>query len=178
LTDAGAWKFQEMDTPVQRSGRASAAALLVTVALAACGGGDSASDETATVAAPSLPRALAEELALASDEVADLIEAGDGCAASERAAELRERTLAAVESGEVPAELEDPLVTAVEALATEIACEPAATKEDKDDRGKGKAKAKGKDKKNEDEDEGSPDGTTGTTGTTDTETVGTTTEEG
>jgi len=168
-----------MDTPVQRSGRASAAALLVTVALAACGGGDSASDETATAAAPTLPRALAEELALASDEVADLIEAGDGCAASERAAELRERTLAAVESGEVPAELEDPLVTAVEALATEIVCEPAATEEedddDDDDRGQGKGKAKGKDKGEDDDQDDSPDGTTGTTGT---ETVGTTTEEG
>jgi hypothetical protein len=165
-----------MDTPVQRSGRASAAALLVTVALAACGGGDGASDETATAAAPTLPRALAEELALASDDVADLIEAGDGCAASERAAELRERTLAAVESGDVPAELEDPLVTAVEALATEIACEPAATEEEDDDedRGKGKGKAKGKD----DDQDDSPDGTTGTTGTTGTETVATTTEEG
>jgi hypothetical protein len=164
-----------MDTPVQRSGRASAAALLVTVALAACGGGDSASDETATAAAPTLPRTLAEELALASDEVADLIEAGDGCAASERAAELRERTLAAVESGEVPAELEDPLVTAVEALATEIVCEPAATEEeddDDDDRGQGKGKAKGKDKGEDDDQDDSPDGTTGT------ETVGTTTEEG
>ncbi len=167
-----------MDTPVQRSGRASAAALLVTVALAACGGGDSASDETATAAAPTLPRALAEELALASDEVAELIEAGDGCAASERAAELRERTLAAVESGEVPTELEDPLVRAVEALATGIVCEPAATEEDDDeddeDRGKGKGKAKGKDKGEDDEGEDSPDGTT----TTGTETVGTTTEEG
>ena len=160
-----------MDTPVQRSGRASAAALLVTVALAACGGGDSASDETATAAAPTLPRALAEELALASDEVADLIEAGDGCAASERAAELRERTLAAVESGEVPAELEGPLVTAVEALATGIVCQPAATEdeEDDDDEDRGKGKVKGKDKG---EDDDSPNGTT-TTGT-----VGTTTEEG
>lgn len=169
-----------MDTPVQRSGRASAAVLLVTVALAACGGGDSASDETATAAAPTLPRALAEELALASDEVADLIEAGDGCAASEAAADLRERTLAAVESGEVPAELEDPLVTAVEALATEIACEPAATGEEDDDedRGKGKGKAKGKDKGEDDDQNDSPDGTTGTTGTTGTETVATTTEEG
>lgn len=167
-----------MDTPVQRSGRASAAALLVTVALAACGGGDGASDETATTAAPTLPRALAEELALASDEVADLIEAGDGCAASERAAELRERTLAAVESGEVPAELEDPLVTAVETLATEIVCDPAAAEEEDDDedRGKEKDKAKGKDKdKDKGEDDDSPDGATGTTVT---DTVGTTTEEG
>jgi hypothetical protein len=166
-----------MDTPVQRSGRATAAALLVTVALAACGGGDGASDETATAAAPTLPRALAEELALASDEVADLIEAGDGCAASERAAELRERTLAAVEGGDVPAELEDHLVTAVEALATGIVCEPAATEDEEDDdedSGKGKGKAKGKDKGEDDEDDDSPNGTT----TTGTETVGTTTEEG
>jgi hypothetical protein len=165
-----------MDTPVQRSGRASAAALLVTVALAACGGGDGASDETGTAAAPTLPRALAEELALASDEVAELLEAGDGCGASERADELRGRTLAAVESGEVPAELVDPLVTAVEALATGIVCEPAVTGEEDDeddDRGQGKGKAKGKDK-GEDDDEDGPNGTTGT----ETETVGTTTEEG
>jgi hypothetical protein len=171
-----------MDTPVQRSGRASAAALLVTVALAACGGGDGASDETETAAAPTLPRALAEELALASDEVAALLEAGDGCGASERAAELRERTLAAVESGEVPTELEGPLVTAVEALAAGIVCEPTVTDEEDDkddDRDQEKDKAKGKDKdkdkdKDEDDDEDSPDGTT----ETGTETVGTTTEEG
>jgi hypothetical protein len=167
-----------MDTPVQRSGRASAAALLVTVALAACGGDGGASDEVETAAAPTLPRALAEELARASDEVADLIEAGDGCAASERAAELRQRTLAAVDSGDVPSELERPLVTAVERLAAQIVCEPATTEEededdDEGDRGKGKENDKDKDKdKNGDDD--SPDGTTTTT----TETVETTTEEG
>jgi hypothetical protein len=109
--------------------------------------------------------------------VADLIEAGDGCAASDRAAELRERTLAAVESGEVPPELEDPLVTAVEALATEIVCEPVATEEDDEDdedRGKGKGKAKGKDKDDGGDEDDDSNGTTGT----ETETVGTTTEEG
>jgi hypothetical protein len=170
-----------MDTPVHRSGRASAAALVVVVALAACGGDDSASNETETAAAPTLPGALAEELALASDEVADLLEAGDRCAASERAAELRRRTLAAVESGEVPAELEDPLVTAVEALATGIVCEPAPAEEEDDDEeddgnGKAKEKEKKKDKgEGDNEDEDSPDGTTGTTVT---ETAGTTTEEG
>ncbi|MGH3014063.1 MAG: hypothetical protein ACRDNR_02410 [Gaiellaceae bacterium] len=169
-----------MDTPVHRGGRVSAAALAVAVALAGCGGDDSASNETATAAAPTLPRALAEELALASDDVAELLEAGDGCAASERAADLHERTLAAIESGDVPAALEQPLVTAVEGLATRIACEPTTTEEgtdedDEGDRGKGKGKAKGKDK-----DDDNPDGTTGTTGTTGTETVATTTttEEG
>ena len=161
-----------MDTPVHRGGRVWAAALLVAVALAGCGGDESASDETATAAAPTLPRALAEELALASDEVAELLAAGDGCAASERAADLRERTLAAVESGNVPAALEQPLVSAVEGLATRIVCEPATTEEDddQDDRGQGKGKAKGKDK-----DDDTPDGTTGTTETTGTETVETTT---
>ena len=166
-----------MDTPVHRSGRASAAALLVAVALAACGGGDGASDEAETTAAPSLPRALAEELAAASDEVADLLEAGDGCAASERAAELREQALAAVEGGAVPSELERPLATAVERLATQITCEPATTEEDdKDDKDKDKDKDKdegdeGDDDEDEDEDD-SPDVTT----TTPTETSATTTE--
>lgn len=163
-----------MDTPVHRGGRVWAAALLVAVALAGCGGDDSASDETTTAAAPTLPRALAEELALASDEVAELLAAGDGCAASERAADLRERTLAAVESGNVPAALEQPLVSAVEGLATRIVCEPATTEEDddQDDRGKGKGKGKAKGK---DKDDDTPDGTTGTTRTTGTETVETTT---
>jgi hypothetical protein len=117
--------------------------------------------------------------------VAGLLDAGDGCGAAERAAELREQALAAVESGAVPAQLERPLATAVERLATQIVCEPATTEEDEDeedDRGKGKGKAKGKDKdkdkdngedEDEDEDE-SPDGTT----TTETETSATTTEEG
>jgi hypothetical protein len=172
-----------MDTPVHR--RAFAAALLVAVALSACGGDGGASDEAEPPAAPSLPRALAEELAAASDDVAELLEAGDGCAAAERAAELREQALAAVESGAVPPQLERPLATAVERLATQIACEPATTEEDEDDedeRGKGKAKGKDKDKDKdkgdeEDEDDGddeddSPDGTTTT------ETSATTTEEG
>ena len=171
-----------MDTPVQRSGRASAAALVVAVALAACGGDDSASNETETAAAPTLPRALAEELALTSDDVAALLEAGDGCAASERAAELREQTLAAVAGGEVPAELEQPLVSAVERLASRIVCEPSTTEEDdaeEDDddegtrgkgKGKGKDKGKDKDKDKDDDDDDSPNGTT--------ETAETTTEEG
>ena len=165
-----------MDTPAQRFGRASAAALVVAVALAACGGDDGASNEVETAAAPTLPRALAEELALASDDVAELLEAGDGCAASERAADLRERTLAAVESGEVPPELEEPLVTAVERLASRIACEPPVTEdddedEDDDDNGnRGKGKGKGKDKDDGEDDDDSPNGTT--------ETAETTTEEG
>jgi hypothetical protein len=166
-----------MDTPAQRSGRASAAALVVAVALAACGGDDSASTEAETAAAPTFPRALAEELAVASDDVAQLLEAGDGCAASKRAAELREQALAAVDSGDVPPELERPLVTAVERLASRIVCEPASTEdddEDDDERGKGKAKGKDKDKKN-DEDEDDDDSPNGTTTT---ETVETTTEEG
>lgn len=156
---------------MHRSGLVSAAALVVAVALAACGGDDSASDETSTAAAASLPQSVAEELALASDDVAELLEAGDGCAASDRAAELRERTLAAVENGDVPAALEQPLLTAVERLAAQIVCEPATTEEEdeEDDRGKGKGKAKGKDKDDE-EDDDSPNGTT--------ETVETTTEGG
>ena len=157
--------------PTHRSGRSSAAALVMAVALAACGGDDSASDETGTAAAASLPRSVAEELALASDDVAELLEAGDGCAASGRAAELRERTLAAVENGDVPAALEQPLLTAVERLAAQIVCEPATTEEEdeEDDRGEGEDKAKGKDKEDK-EDDDSPNGTT--------ETVGTTTEGG
>jgi hypothetical protein len=170
-----------MDTPAHRSGRASAAALLAAVALAACGGDGAGSDEAETAAVPSLPPALAEELAATSDEVAELLEAGDGCGAAERAAELREQALAAAESGAVPSQLERPLATAVDRLATQIVCEPATTEEDEDDedeRGKGKGKAKGKDEDKGDEDEDdSPDGTT-TTGTTTTETSTTTTEEG
>jgi hypothetical protein len=157
-----------MDMPTQRSGLASAAALVVAVALGACGGDDSASDGTETAAAPSLPQAVAEELALASDDVAERLEAGDGCAASGRAADLRERALAAVENGDVPAELEQPLLTAVDRLAAQIVCEPATTEEEDDEKGdRGKGKGKGKDK---DEDDDSPNGTT--------ETAETTTEEG
>ena len=166
-----------MDMPVHRSGCASAAALVVAIALAACGGDGGASDEVETAAAPSLPRALAEELASASDDVAELLEAGDGCAASQRAAELREEALAAVDSGDVPSELERPLVTAVERLAAQIVCEPATTEEEDEDdhegdRDKGKENDKDKDKNGDDD---SPDGTTPTTTT---ETVETTTEEG
>jgi hypothetical protein len=150
----------------------------VAVALAGCGGDDSASNETQTSAAPTLSAALAEELALVSDDVAELVEAGDSCAASERVADLRERTLAAVENGDVPPALEQPLVAAVEALESQIVCEPATTEEGDEDEGdgdQGKGKAKGKDKKDEKD---NPTGTTGTTGTTETVATTTTTEQG
>jgi hypothetical protein len=166
-----------MDTPVHRFGRASAAALAMVFALAACGGGDDASDETTPAAAPTLPRALAEELAGASDDVAERLEEGDDCAASDRAVELRDQTLAAVESGDVPAELEDPLVSAVEDLASRITCEPATTEEDEDDENeRGKGKGKEEEKKDEDDDQNSTTTTTTTT-ETGTEIVATTTEE-
>ena len=163
---------------MHRSGLASAAALVVALAFAACGGDDSASNETQTAAAPSFPSALAEELALVSDDVADLLEAGDGCAAAERAAELRRQTLAAVDAGDVPPEFEQPLLTAVDRLGAQIVCEPASGEDDEgddDENGNpGKGKAKGKDKGNGGED--SPDGTTETTETT--ETAATTTGAG
>ena len=136
---------------VHRAWWSRAGALAGALALAACGGdaGDSAPNGTTEeAAAPSIRAALAEELARASDKIAASLEAGDGCGAAQRTAELRDSAVAAVENGDVAPELERPLLAAVDRLAVQIVCEPPEEEDDDGENGNGQGKGKGKDKGN------------------------------
>lgn len=172
-----------MNSSGHRPRLAWAGTLAGALALAGCGGGEQ------EAARETLPSGVAQELARASDDVAESIEAGDSCTAAAEAAELRTSALAAVDDGRVPEALADPLLAAVERLEAQIECGEASgpgqsQEDDQDPPGKAKGKDKdkddddgdddGEDEEDEDEDE-PPDGTT--TEETPTETTPTETGE-
>jgi hypothetical protein len=109
---------------------------------------------------PTLPAAVASELATRSDAVAAKLEANDPCGALADAESLQQETIAAIDAGRVPQRYQEELTAAVGSLATSISCtippppvpdaaaedEYEAEDEDDDDDGKGK-KGKGKGKK-------------------------------
>lgn len=80
--------------------------------VAACGG------------EPSLPSDLAEQLAARSDSAASRLESGSFCAARNDALALQQRTIAAINSDRVPAELHEELLGSVNALLEAISCTP------------------------------------------------------
>ena len=108
------------------------------------------------VEGPRIERAIANELADLSDEVADRLESGDSCSAAESAALLRERLTAAINEGKVPeAYLEElsgaanELELGVPKCIDKIPPPPPDTDEDEEDddegkKGKRKKKNKGK----------------------------------
>ena len=120
------------------------------LAVAACGGGETERD-----AAPTLPAALAAELAGRSDTVAERLEADDPCGALAEAEALQADTIAAVNEGRVPAPFQEELGAAVASLVASIECTPpppppVSDEEDEEDDGepgKGKGRGKGKGKK-------------------------------
>jgi hypothetical protein len=129
--------------------RVRLAATLLVLAAAGCGAGDEAR----------LNGALASRLAEQADAVAAAAERGDDCAAKARAEDLQRQTVAAINAGGVPPELQEELQSAVNGLAVRLECAPklspaepegappAALPEDDDedaDRGKGKGRGKGK----------------------------------
>jgi hypothetical protein len=138
--------------------RRGIAAALSALALAACGGDGGAGEQGTgtprsqpgtTAPEPALPADLAEDLAQASDEVAASLDEGDSCGAKDEAERLREETEEAIESGEVPSALREPLLSAVERLEGQISCLPAEPSGDENgdgDEGKGKGKGEGKGK--------------------------------
>jgi hypothetical protein len=81
-------------------------------------------------------------LAERSDELARVLDTGDECRALTLAEQLRVRTIAAINTGQVPSVFQEPLLDRVNSLATRIRCVPPAPvdKKDKDDHGKGKKK--------------------------------------
>jgi hypothetical protein len=115
----------------------------LALVLASCG----ADEKQAAPPPPRLPPALAERLAAQSEAVVSSLEAGDSCAAAERAGELENAVAAAIRDGAVPAPLQGELRSVTRALALQITCEPPPE-------GSGKAKnEKDKDADEEEEDD-------------------------
>jgi hypothetical protein len=116
--------------------------LLLTAAVAGCGGAKKPPQ-------PTLPVALAEQLAGRSDKVAAALDAGDPCRALKEARRLRDEMVAAVNAGRVPSPFQEQLGSSVQDLVQRIQCVPPQAKEDEDRRG-GEHKGKGKGKKGHD----------------------------
>jgi hypothetical protein len=123
-------------------------ALTAALCLAGCGGGG----ERRAAPQPKLPRPVAVALAQSSDAVADALEAGDDCTALTLAQQLQQQSIAAVNSGQVPAPLQEPLQATVNDLAGRIRC-VAPPEEEDEERGRGKGKGKGKGKKHDEGDD-------------------------
>jgi hypothetical protein len=116
--------------------------LILTAAVVVGGCG---SDSRRAAAPPKLPAALADQLAAESDDIANKLDARDGCGALAAAKQLQQDTIAAINAGRVPAALQEPLSAAANGLAAKITCaqQPQPPAED-DHRGKGKHGGRGK----------------------------------
>jgi hypothetical protein len=120
------------------------------LALAACGGDGSRVEERANPG-PVIEHGAAEQLAVRSDEVARLLEAGDNCGAMAEGARLRDELNAAIARGVIPEIYLEDLSGVVNEIQAQIpTCdrEPQVPPPPKD-RGKDKDKDKGKDETDE-----------------------------
>ena len=96
--------------------------LLLALVAAGCGGG---SEEPAS--APAIPRTLAQRLADQADAIAATYESGDQCAAAHEADDFLAAARQAVETGRIPPELQDQLLTAANDVVNEINCPVTTT---------------------------------------------------
>ena len=83
------------------------------LAVAGCGGGGPE---------PRLPPELAASLAARADSVASLLAEGDACGARSEAQELRRETIEALNTGRIPAALQEETVGAGSELVESIGC--------------------------------------------------------
>jgi hypothetical protein len=118
------------------------------VVLAGCGGGSDNSftttqQRTTTTSAPTIQRAVADQLAGRSDEIARQLDAGDTCGAAHTADRLRNELTAAINAGSIPALYLEDLSSSVNELQAQLQCSPPQNDND-DDHGKGKGKKKHK----------------------------------
>jgi hypothetical protein len=128
--------------------RRGAAALLVALALAGCGG---ATKQPRRVAKPPhIRRLLAHSLAAQANAVAQALAQTDGCTALAHANELRDAVAQAVSANEIPVRLRAKLTAAVNDLPGRITCNPAPpprppekTKPPKHDHGHGHGHGEG-----------------------------------
>jgi hypothetical protein len=103
----------------------------LAIALAGCGHSTNTSAQK-----PALPRAVANDLAAKSDQIADALDSGDVCGAASLADRLKDAVDAAVSSGRVPAAFQDELEQTATDLQNEVNCE----EKKQDEKGKGKKK--------------------------------------
>jgi hypothetical protein len=103
----------------------------LAIALAGCGGSTGTSAQE-----PGLPRAVANDLAARSDQIADALDSGDVCGAAGLADRLKDAVDAAVSNGRVPPAFQDELEQTAIDLQNEVNCE----EQKQDDKGKGKKK--------------------------------------
>lgn len=115
------------------------AALAAALCLAGCGSGA----ERHAAPQPRLHRQLATAFAERSDGVAEALRAGDTCKALRLAQDLQRQTIAAINTGRVPAAFQEPLQDRVNDLAGRIRCAPPPPSAE---HGKGKGEGKGKKK--------------------------------
>jgi len=87
------------------------------VLLAGCG-----SERAAPPTQPRLPHALASAWRSETDSVAAALGAGDRCLAQRRAASLQRSVIAAVNARRLASAFQEPLVSAVNDLASRIRC--------------------------------------------------------
>jgi hypothetical protein len=127
------------------------------LALAACGG-EGGTVERQPNPGPPIERGTAEQLAVRSDEVARLLEAGDNCGAIAEGARLREELNAAINRGVIPEVYLEDLSGLVNEIQEQIPiCEdvvqvPPPPRGDNGKKDKGKDRGKGRDKKDEGDD--------------------------
>jgi hypothetical protein len=86
-----------------------------------------------------LPRAVANDLAARSDQIADALDSGDRCGAARIADRLKNAVDAAVSGGQVPPAFQEELEQTATDLQNEVNCE----EQKEDDKGKGKKKGQG-----------------------------------
>ncbi|MFL6028602.1 MAG: hypothetical protein ACJ74D_01040 [Gaiellaceae bacterium] len=113
--------------------------------------GCGADAKRATPRPPTLPRALATQLAARSDAVANALAEGESCRARALAEQLRRDAIAAVNGRRIDTRLQEELTGAVNDLAARVRCvppvvqPPAGDQHDEDhERGKHEGKGHGK----------------------------------
>jgi hypothetical protein len=116
----------------------------LAIALAGCGDSTRTSPQE-----PALPRAVANDLAAKSDQIAAALDSGDVCGAASLADRLKEAVDAGVSNGRIHPAFQDELEQTTTDLQNEVNCE----EKKQDDKGKGK-------KQGHDEDETTTLGTT------------------
>jgi hypothetical protein len=98
--------------------RLASVTALVVLAVSGCGG----SARPEPLASRGLPPGLAQQWAAQASSIANAAAHGRGCRAQQLASTLRDEIFA--QEGRVPARLQRPLVTGVNALADRITCTP------------------------------------------------------
>jgi hypothetical protein len=133
---------------IRKNPRRTVVWFAAVLAAAGCGGAERATETTPP--RPTIPRAVADDLAARSEAIAEALDAGDVCTAAVRADELNDATISAINEGKVPRAFQEDLQARANELVNTINCPPPPTTTEEDDKGgEGKGRGRGKDKKDE-----------------------------